>query len=119
MLLPLLLAVAAARSADPAADPAGYARADAELNAEYARAMALMRRRDRGGPFDDGDPTYAAALTAAQRAWLRFRDAECRLAGFEYRGGSAQRLSSGTCLATLTRDRTRQLRQLRRNLTPL
>ena len=98
--------------------------ADAALNEQYRATMAVMAKDDAARNADlkkgiekpDGDPTYQAALLAAQRAWLAYRDTQCRLAGFEYRGGSAESLAGGQCLVTLTRARTAELRQIQQNL---
>lgn len=96
-----------------------YHAADAALNAQYRRLMALMVASDRTRDDDlrkgiekpDGDPGYRAALLAAQRAWLAYRDASCIVGGFEYRGGSAQGMAKAQCLTALTRARTAELKQ--------
>jgi uncharacterized protein YecT (DUF1311 family) len=116
----LALTLAAPQAAD-------YATADRALNAEYRQTMTLMQERDRqraaglkrGTERADGLPTYAAALLAAQRAWIGFRDANCRIESFQYRGGSAQRLTANGCLARMTEARTAELRQLRQSFRPL
>jgi uncharacterized protein YecT (DUF1311 family) len=91
-----------------------FARADAELNAEYRRAVADAQRADReeAGYRVEGDnrPGEEATLREAQRAWLAFRDAHCRLEGYEARGGSMEPMLYEGCRATLTRARTAQLR---------
>jgi uncharacterized protein YecT (DUF1311 family) len=87
-----------------------FERADAELNAEYRRAIASARVADR--EFDDaGDrrPGDEATLREAQRAWVAFRDAQCRLEGYEARGGSMEPMLYEGCRARLTRARIRQL----------
>jgi uncharacterized protein YecT (DUF1311 family) len=88
-----------------------FERADAELNAEYRRSIAWARDADREGraPGDDR-PGDEATLREAQRAWLAFRDAQCRLEGYEARGGSMEPMLYEGCRARLTRERTRQLR---------
>jgi uncharacterized protein YecT (DUF1311 family) len=94
------------------------ARADAELNTVYRTAIERARAADReyagvaggaGGP-NDGLPGEEATLREAQRAWVSFRDAHCRLQSFEARGGSMQPMLDGGCRATLTRARTAELR---------
>ena len=98
--------------------------ADAALNAQYRATMAVMAKDDAARDADlrqhvarpDGDPTYQAALLAAQRAWLAYRDAQCRLAGFEYRGGTAASLAGGQCLITVTKARTVELAQIQQSL---
>lgn len=117
--MPLAILMAATLMAAPPAGASSYQAADAALNVQYRRTLAQAQRRDRSGRPADGGPSYAAALLAAQRAWLGFRDAECRIAGYQYRGGSAERTVHARCLVTLTRQRTDRLRTLQRSLTPL
>jgi len=91
-----------------------FERADAELNTEYRRAVAAAQRADHeeAGYRVEGDnrPGDEATLREAQRAWLAFRDAHCRLEGYEARGGSMEPMLYSGCLATLTRARTAELR---------
>jgi uncharacterized protein YecT (DUF1311 family) len=82
--------------------------------------MATMAARDADrAPDARTDPSYRQALTSAQRAWIVFRDANCRAFGYEYRGGSAERQSTGVCLIRMTKARTAELKQLADTLTPL
>lgn len=92
--------------------------ADVELNAAYRAAIEHARAADRdyagvadgaGGP-DDGGPGEEETLRQAQRAWVSFRDAQCRFESFEARGGSMQPMLESGCKATLTRARTAELR---------
>jgi uncharacterized protein YecT (DUF1311 family) len=91
-----------------------FERADAELNAEYRGAIAHARAADReaAGYLTEGDdrPGDEASLREAQRAWVAFRDAHCRLQGYEARGGSMEPMLYDGCRATLTRERIAQLR---------
>lgn len=105
-----------------------YAAADAELNAQWKITAAIMKERDTGmeadfGPINPVTPREDAAarmaytghfqtLLEAQRAWLAYRDAQCRLEGYSFFGGSAQPMIVAGCLATLTRQRTQELRDL-------
>ena len=101
-----------------------YHAADGALNVQYRATMAVAAKDDasrnddlrRGIRKPDGDPTYQAALLASQRAWLVYRDAQCRLASFEYRGGTAESLAAGQCLTALTNARTAELRQIQKSL---
>ena len=99
---------------------AGYRadRADAALNRQWSKTKAVMAKRDaqEATMRADGDPSYADALVASQRAWLGFRDAECKVESYSMRHGSAQSLEYSECMATLTADRTRQLAQLAKDL---
>ena len=93
-------------------------RADAELNTVYRTAIASAQAADRdyaradpgGASAHSGEPGEEATLREAQRAWVAFRDAHCRLESFEARGGSMQPMLEGGCRATLTRARTAELR---------
>ena len=125
MIMPFALALLAAQEprwncADPqtqvemnACAQLDFERADAELNAEYRRAIAHARGSDREkiGLYEgDERPGDEATLREAQRAWVAFRDAHCRLQGYEARGGSMEPMLYDGCLAALTRARTAQLR---------
>jgi uncharacterized protein YecT (DUF1311 family) len=92
-------------------------RADAELNTVYRTAIASAQEADReyaritqGNEMRDSGPGEEASLREAQRAWVAFRDAHCRLESFEARGGSMQPMLDAGCRATLTRARTAELR---------
>ncbi len=95
-----------------------FRRADAELNAAYRAAVAEAQQADReyrilddeAGGRPTGEPGWEASLREAQRAWVSFRDAQCRLQSFEARGGSMQPMLDSGCKATLTRARTAELR---------
>ena len=105
-----------------------YAAADAELNTQWKITASIMKERDTGmeadfGPINHATPREDAAarmaytghfqsLLEAQRAWLAYRDAQCRLEGYAFLGGSAQPMIVSGCLATLTRQRTQELRDL-------
>jgi len=92
-------------------------RADAELNTVYRSAIADAQAADReyaqamgGAAGRDSGPGEEATLREAQRAWVAFRDAQCRMQSFEARGGSMQPMIDGGCRATLTRARSAELR---------
>lgn len=91
-----------------------FERADAELNAEYRASIAHARATDRspdsGRTEGDDRPGEEATLREAQRGWVAYRDAHCRLEGYSERGGSMESLVYDTCRAELTRARTAQLR---------
>jgi len=76
-----------------------YKRADAELNTAWASAKTFGEAIGQGAPLLD-----------SQRAWLTYRDAACDVQASLYEGGSIQPLIRLTCLTTLTRERTRMLR---------
>src|SRR4051812_43090198 len=73
-----------------------YRAADSELNRVYRAALAV----------DTG--AVAVALRTAQRAWMRFRDAQCAYVAALYTGGSMQPMQQGACLEEVTRTRIKQ-----------
>lgn len=91
-----------------------YENADAELNRVWPQARAAAKRQDEyiaDEAKSKGLPTASEALLAAQRAWLKFRDAECEYQSYAFFGGTGQPMIGSLCLAELTRERTEQLRQ--------
>ncbi len=90
------------------------ARADDEMNRVWKQVYPAMQREDRSydRPKLEGarEPGYAAALLASQRAWLTFREAQCRIESYEWRGGSMQALRESQCRTDVTLARIRQLR---------
>lgn len=74
-------------------------RQDAQLNDNYKK---LMSKQSRG---------QKKALVEAQRAWLKFRKANCDFY-YDPNGGSAARLASGGCWLTMTAARARELKDL-------
>ena len=113
ILLALLLGLQTQADLNETAERADQA-ADAAMNAQYGRTMAAMRRADalpsdRLPGLHRTGPSRANALLQAQRAWLGFRNAQCNAEGAAFAGGSAHGAAVSGCLATLTRERTRQL----------
>jgi uncharacterized protein YecT (DUF1311 family) len=84
--------------------------ADAELNRIYKAVMADMKAMDQSLPPDLQGA--AQTLRDAQRAWITFRDTNCRLAGYPMRGGSAEPLLIYGCLRQMTQDRSAELEAL-------
>lgn len=120
MIVAAMLLVAAADCRDPVTQTAmtmcakaDYDHADAAMTAQWKRTLASMRAKDlaiqdpRSTP-----PSYADALLQSQRAWIAFRDAQCRIEGYRMRGGSAEPMVVWQCKAELTRARSRDLREL-------
>ncbi len=81
--------------------------ADADLNVAYGKAVQAMQALDRDLPA--GEAGAEAALRAAQRAWIAFRDAACTAEGFTMRGGTAEPMVVAICKARLTAARTQDL----------
>lgn len=83
--------------------------ADAELNAVWKEAKASAKEMD--AEFAAEMKGAEAALLAAQRGWIAYRDGQCELEGWEAHGGSMEPMLVSGCMAELTRARTRELRQ--------
>ena len=77
-----------------------YKEADEELNRVYKKLMASLEDRE-----------YEALLRTAQQAWLKYRDAHCDFEAFENRGGTIYPVMHRSCLTTMTRARTKELKQ--------
>lgn len=92
-----------------------YQAADAELNDQWRNTAAAMKAQDVSFAEYGGNDTrkgFFESLLEAQRGWLRYRDAQCALEGYEFRGGSMEPLSANSCKARLTRARTQELKEL-------
>lgn len=120
LLFPLMPAVALAQTAEDAHVQHEGKLADTALNVQYRRTMEKMVAADRsrdddlkkGAATPDSRPTYAAALLAAERAWLVYRDTHCVTVGLAYRGGAEEDEAEGKCVNDLDRKRTVELKQL-------
>lgn len=83
-----------------------------EVRAKLADDDARAKLAERDKEWVDAGPTAVERLLDAQRAWITFRDAHCEVVSFSARGGSMQSMLYSDCLATLTRQRTKQLESL-------
>jgi uncharacterized protein YecT (DUF1311 family) len=93
-----------------------YQSADAELNAQWQKTSSVMKSRDENFESEyDTRSGYFDTLLEAQRAWLGYRDAQCRSEGYVARGGSLEPLLVSSCMAHLTRLRTAELEELVEN----
>lgn len=87
-----------------------WQRADADLNAVYREARAVMRQIDSGLPVAQRGAEIA--LRDAQRSWITYRDAACTAEGFTVYGGSMQGMVVAFCLEKLTLQRVEDLELL-------
>lgn len=80
-----------------------YQRADKQLNQVYnqVRDQLSANRRQQ--------------LIVAQRAWISFRDADCKFARSAVEGGTMAPLIANTCLEDLTKKRTSELNSYQQN----
>ena len=88
----------------------GYNAADKALNAQYQLARKAAKKWDVDAATEQ--PASDAALVAAQRAWVAYRDAHCESVGWQAHGGSMEPQLIYDCSADLTRERTAQLKEL-------
>ena len=98
-----------------------YLIADAELNAQWQIIRAKAKKDDAdfaasGSADFDQREGHFETLLEAQRGWLRYRDAHCRLDGYSARGGSMESLLNATCKAGLTHLRIEELKALAETL---
>jgi len=103
-LTPLLFtSMAVAVDCDNASDQATMnqcaaqqnAAADKELNALYQQITSRFK----------GNPDNKKLLVGAQRAWVAFRDAECKFSASGVEGGSVYPLIYSNCTSELTKAR--------------
>ncbi len=76
-----------------------YKNADTILNAVYNRIQSKI------------EGVNLQNLKEAQRAWIKYRDADCAGEAV-YRGGSRSPMLQAFCAAALTKDRTKELKRI-------
>lgn len=84
---------------------------DVLLNEEYALLRGEAEAMDRM----EGGESRARALRDAQRAWIAFRDGDCRLAWALWQGGTIRGPVAADCHMVHTARRALELRGLRRD----
>lgn len=72
-------------------------RQDARLNRVYKKAMGTLE-----------SPERKKQLQTAQRAWIKFRDANCDFY-YDPDGGSMARVSANQCMLTSTANRAQEI----------
>jgi uncharacterized protein YecT (DUF1311 family) len=87
------------------------AAADRRLNQVYQRRIADARADDRNDRRVRGWYSQEAALRNSERAWIAFRDAECRYLTQQDVGARGYGALVRGCLLEQTEDRTQELRQ--------
>lgn len=84
--------------------------ADKALNRAYEAALARIRTRDLERPYDRA--SFEEAMRSAQRAWVAFRDADCKdLTAQEWAGGSGTSAAVLGCMTEKTIMRTKELKE--------
>lgn len=86
-----------------------YDSADRELNRVFQAVLAEIRRSQDVPPAER--PRWEQTLREAQRAWIAYRDADCRgLIRYEWWGGSGASAAESGCLYDRTVERTNELK---------
>ncbi|BEM38633.1 hypothetical protein SME10J_23600 [Serratia marcescens] len=80
-----------------------YKNADGEMNKVYKKVMDTLKT----------SPEKSKALLQAQRAWLKFRDADCTFLSSNSAGGSINAMSNALCLSERTTERTSYLSKIK------
>jgi uncharacterized protein YecT (DUF1311 family) len=86
------------------------AAADRRLNQVYQRRIADARADDRRDRRVRGWYSQEAALRSSERAWIAFRDAECRYLTQQDAGSRMHGALVRGCLVEQTEERTEELR---------
>ncbi|MEN4909956.1 lysozyme inhibitor LprI family protein [Rahnella bonaserana] len=81
-----------------------YKNADREMNTAYKKVMDTLK----------SSPEKSKALLQAQRAWLKFRDADCAFLNSNSVGGSINAMNGALCLSELTTERTNSLNKIKK-----
>ncbi|WP_203310309.1 lysozyme inhibitor LprI family protein [Sphingomonas beigongshangi] len=91
-----------------------YDRADAELNRRWPDVLKAASEADRAFVPNQrrGAPAAVQDLKNAQRAWLKYRDAQCELESDYAQGGSLQAIIASRCETELTLARIKQLQDI-------
>lgn len=87
------------------------AAADRRLNQVYQRRIADARADDRNDRRGRNWYSQEAALRSSERAWIAFRDAECRYLTQQDAGSRMHGALVRGCLVEQTQERTEELRE--------
>lgn len=77
-----------------------YDREDKRLNDSYRDLVAKL------------EPAKREKLREVQRVWLSYRDLNCDFQSVDYQGGTIHSLVQSTCLAEMTKQRTKDLKAM-------
>lgn len=81
---------------------------DAKLNAAYKKVLAQIADSDLEKPYDR--ESWEKAMRESQRAWVTFRDADCKGAvPMEWSGGTGTTSAVLGCMTAKTDVRTKEL----------
>ena len=83
-------------------------KADDKLNAAFAKALAFIKTVDSEKPYDAA--SWEQALRTSQRAWVAFRDADCKgVTPMSWTGGTGTTVAVLDCMTTKTNIRLKEL----------
>lgn len=83
-----------------------YVKADAEMNRVYKQLMSVLTA---------DQAKDQTKLREAQRAWVKYRDANCESESSLNEGGTIYPMVYDFCLASMTEERTKRLRDMLAN----
>ena len=84
------------------------AAADAQLNDAFKKALVFIAKSGAERPYDS--KSWEDALRASQRAWIAYRDADCKgLAPMSWTGGTGTTGAVLGCMSAKTKARTKEL----------
>lgn len=86
--------------------------ADQALNAQYKKTREALVKIWKREWSKHPDESAVDVLVAAQRAWIVYRDAECKLRAKSFDGGTAYSTIILNCIGELTERRTQDLKYI-------
>jgi uncharacterized protein YecT (DUF1311 family) len=87
-----------------------YQAADKALNATYDKALKSVRSRDMEKPYDA--KSFEEALRGTQRAWVAYRDADCKDVEAQiWTNGTGATSAILGCMTAKTLQRTKDLKE--------
>ena len=85
--------------------------ADAALNEVYKKVLTFVAKSDGEKPYDA--KSWEDALRASQRAWVAYRDAQCKgLVPMTWTGGTGATAEVLSFMSGLTKTRSKELGEL-------
>ena len=77
-----------------------YNKADKELNQIYGQLVKKI------------DPQEKQALVATEKAWIAYRDLQCKFECMSYGRGSMYSMQYSACMTSMTKKRTSELKEV-------
>ena len=93
--------------------------AGAAVEREYKLLIPMMDAKDRQWANQKAfvtpdQPTYRFALAQSQKTWVAFRDAQCQIEMYEWRGGASEPQRGDQCVTLMNHKRLEQLREMQK-----